>query len=82
MAVGLDPAILPVDEILAVGDAHFQARCHDPLDEFRRRGATLVIVTHELGEVQRLCERAVWLDGGKIAMQGEPGAVIEAYAKS
>ena len=69
-------------EILAVGDAHFQAKCYDRLDEFRRQGVTIVIVTHALAEVQRLCERAVWLDGGKIAMQGEPEAVIEAYAKS
>jgi ABC-type polysaccharide/polyol phosphate transport system ATPase subunit len=82
VAVHLDPEILLIDEILAVGDAHFQAKCHDRLDEFRRKGTTLVIVTHALAEVQRLCERAVWLDAGKIAMHGEPGAVIEAYAKS
>jgi ABC-type polysaccharide/polyol phosphate transport system ATPase subunit len=65
-----------------VGDAHFQAKCHDRLDEFRRQGVTLLIVTHALAEVQRLCDRAVWLDRGKIAMQGKPEAVIEAYAKS
>ena len=82
VAVHLDPEILLIDEILAVGDAHFQAKCYDRLDEFRRQGATLVIVTHALAEVQRLCDRAVWLDGGKIALQGEPEAVIEAYAKS
>src|SRR5262249_33812253 len=82
VAVHLDPEILLIDEILAVGDAHFQAKCHDRLDEFRRQGITLAIVTHALSEVQRLCDRAVWLDRGKIAMQGEPGAVIEAYAKS
>jgi homopolymeric O-antigen transport system ATP-binding protein len=82
VAVHLDPEILLVDEILAVGDAHFQAKCYDRLDEFRRQGVTIVIVTHALAEVQRLCERAVWLDGGKIAMQGEPEAVLEAYAKS
>jgi lipopolysaccharide transport system ATP-binding protein len=82
VAVHLDPEILLIDEILAVGDAHFQAKCHDRLDEFRRQGVTLLIVTHALTEVQRLCDRAVWLDRGKIAMQGDPGAVIEAYAKS
>src|SRR3546814_18827728 len=71
VAVHLDPEILLIDEILAVGDAHFQAKCYDRLDEFRRQGATLVIVTHALAEVQRLCDRAVWLEGGKIAMQGE-----------
>ena len=82
VAVHLDPEILLVDEILAVGDAHFQAKCYDRLDEFRRQGVTIVIVTHALAEVQRLCERAVWFDGGRIAMQGEPEAVLEAYAKS
>jgi lipopolysaccharide transport system ATP-binding protein len=82
VAVHLDPDILLIDEILAVGDAHFQAKCHDRLDEFRRQGVTLLIVTHSLPEVQRLCDRAVWLDRGKIAMQGKPEAVIEAYAKS
>jgi lipopolysaccharide transport system ATP-binding protein len=82
VAVHLDPEILLIDEILAVGDAHFQAKCYDRLDEFRRQGATLVIVTHAPGEVQRLCDRAMWLDRGKIVMHGEPGAVIDAYAKS
>jgi len=82
VAVHLDPEILLIDEILAVGDAHFQAKCHDRLDEFRRQGVTLLIVTHALTEVERLCDRAVWLDRGKIAMQGKPEAVIEAYAKS
>jgi ABC-type polysaccharide/polyol phosphate transport system ATPase subunit len=82
VAVHLDPDILLIDEILTVGDAHFQAKCHERLDEFRRQGVTLLIVTHALPEVQRLCDRAVWLDRGKIAMQGVPRAVIEAYAKS
>jgi ABC-type polysaccharide/polyol phosphate transport system ATPase subunit len=82
VAVHLDPEILLIDEILAVGDAHFQAKCHDRLDEFRRQGVTLLIVTHALTEVQRLCDRAVWLDRGKIAMEGKPEVVIEAYAKS
>jgi len=82
VAVHLDPEILLIDEILAVGDARFQAKCHDRLDEFRRQGVTLLIVTHALTEVQQLCDRAVWLDRGKIAMEGKPEVVIEAYAKS
>lgn len=82
VAVHLDPEILLIDEILAVGDGQFQAKCHDRLEEFRRQGATIVIVSHALAEVRRLCDRVVWLEGGKIAMQGEPEAVIEAYAKS
>jgi lipopolysaccharide transport system ATP-binding protein len=82
VAVHLDPKILLIDEILAVGDARFQAKCHERLDEFRRKGVTLIIVTHALTEVQQLCDRAVWLDRGKIAMEGKPEVVIEAYAKS
>jgi homopolymeric O-antigen transport system ATP-binding protein len=82
VAVHLDPDILLIDEILAVGDAHFQAKCHERFDEFRRQGVTLLIVTHALTEVQRLCDRAVWLDRGMIAMEGKPEVVIEAYTKS
>jgi homopolymeric O-antigen transport system ATP-binding protein len=82
VAVHLDPDILLIDEILAVGDTHFQARCYDRLDEFRRQGTTFVIVSHALSEIRHLCDRVVWLAGGKIMMQGKPDEVIAAYEKS
>ena len=82
VAVHLDPDILLIDEILAVGDAHFQARCHDRLEEFRRQGTTFVIVSHVLAEIRSLCDRVVWLAGGKVMMQGKPDEVIAAYEKS
>jgi lipopolysaccharide transport system ATP-binding protein len=82
VAVHLDPDILLVDEILAVGDAHFQARCYERLEEFRRQGITFVIVSHALGEIRDLCDRVVWLAGGRVMMQGKPDEVIGAYEKS
>jgi lipopolysaccharide transport system ATP-binding protein len=82
VAVHLDPDILLVDEILAVGDAHFQARCYERLEEFRRQGITFVIVSHALGEIRELCDRVVWLAGGRVMMQGKPDEVIGAYEKS
>ena len=82
VAAHLDPDILLIDEILAVGDAHFQAKCHERLMGFRRQGTTFVIVSHGLEEIRMLCDRVIWLEAGKIAMQGEPGEVIAAYSKS
>ena len=82
VAVHLEPDILLIDEILAVGDTHFQARCYERLEEFRRQGTTFVIVSHALAEIRFLCDRVVWLAGGKIMMQGTPDEVIAAYEKS
>jgi lipopolysaccharide transport system ATP-binding protein len=82
IAVHLEPDILLIDEILAVGDTHFQARCYERLEEFRRQGTTFVIVSHALAEVRFLCDRVVWLAGGKIMMQGQADEVIAAYEKS
>jgi len=73
---------LMIDEILAVGDTHFQARCHERLEDFRRQGTTFVIVSHGLAEIRLLCDRVVWLAGGKIMLQGKPDEVIAAYEKS
>jgi lipopolysaccharide transport system ATP-binding protein len=82
VAAHLEPDILLIDEILAVGDANFQAKCHERLADFRRQGVTLVIVSHALEVVRMLCDRAIWLQAGKVAMEGEPGAVIAAYSKT
>jgi lipopolysaccharide transport system ATP-binding protein len=82
VAVHLDPDILLIDEILAVGDTHFQARCYERLEEFRRQGTTFVIVSHALAEIRYLCDRVIWLAAGKIMMQGKPDEVIAAYEKS
>src|SRR6187455_768393 len=79
VAINVNPDVLLVDEVLAVGDEGFTHKCLDKFDEFRRRGRTIVIVTHSLDMVTRFCEEALWLDGGRIRAQGPPHQVIDAY---
>jgi ABC-type polysaccharide/polyol phosphate transport system ATPase subunit len=75
----LDPEILLIDEVLAVGDVHFQAKCRAKISEFRRRNVTMVLVSHSGDEIRRLCTRAIWLDRGKIVGQGPPDSVLPLY---
>jgi lipopolysaccharide transport system ATP-binding protein len=82
VAAHLDPDILLIDEILAVGDQHFQAKCRDKIAEFKERGVTIVLVSHALEDVRRLCHRVVWLEGGSIRAEGLAGPVIDAYAQA
>ena len=79
VAAHVDPDILVVDEILAVGDAEFQRRCLGRMSEFGREGRTVLFVSHDTGAVGRLCQRGVWLDGGEIRKVGAAHDVIEAY---
>jgi ABC-2 type transport system ATP-binding protein/lipopolysaccharide transport system ATP-binding protein len=79
VAVNLDPEILIVDEIVAVGDEDFQRRCFDHLYELRRKGVTIVFVSHSLPLVQSLCDRAAWLDHGRLRKEGPAGEVVDAY---
>jgi homopolymeric O-antigen transport system ATP-binding protein len=79
VAAHLEPDILLIDEILAVGDQHFQGKCREKIAEFKDRGVTIVLVSHALEDVRRLCHRAIWLDGGSIRSEGAPGSVIDAY---
>jgi ABC-type polysaccharide/polyol phosphate transport system ATPase subunit len=80
VAVHVEPEILLVDEVLAVGDQAFQAKCIDKIREFRRAGKTLLCVSHAAGMVQQLCDRAIWLDHGELIMSGSVFDVTEAYA--
>jgi lipopolysaccharide transport system ATP-binding protein len=82
IAVNLDPEILIVDEIIAVGDEEFQRRCFDHLYQLRRRGVTIVLVTHSLGLVTDLCDSAAWLDGGKLKAVGSAHEVVDQYLKA
>lgn len=82
IAVHLDPEILIVDEILAVGDEDFQRRCFDYLEQLRSRGVTIVFVSHSLGIVQKLCDQVAWLDHGVLRMVGDTMGVVEAYIES
>lgn len=79
VAVCVRPDILLVDEVLAVGDQEFRRRCLARLDEFRAKGGTLIVVTHDLESVQDLCTRAVWVDHGRIRADGPAKEVLAAY---
>ena len=79
IAVTARPEILVVDEIIAVGDEEFQRKCFDYLYELRRQGTTIVIVSHSLGVVTDLCDRAVWLDHGQMQASGEVRDVVDKY---
>ena len=79
VAIHVDPDVLLVDEVLAVGDEGFTHKCLDKFSEFRRRGRTVLLVTHSLGLVETLCDEAVWIDAGRVQAQGDPKRVVGAY---
>ena len=79
VAVNVDPDILLVDEVLAVGDESFSHKCLDKMSAFKKAGKTIVLVTHDLPTVERFCEQAVWLDRGCLQAQGDPRQVVDAY---
>src|SRR5438876_7035307 len=79
VAINVDPDVLLVDEVLAVGDEGFTHKCLDKFGEFKRRGTTVLLVTHSLGLVERFCDEALWLDAGKVRGEGDPKRVVDAY---
>ena len=79
VAINVDADILLVDEILSVGDQHFQTKCINKMKELKKEGKTMVFVTHSLGSAKELCDRSVWLSNGKIKMDGDTNTVIEKY---
>jgi lipopolysaccharide transport system ATP-binding protein len=79
IAVNLEPEILIIDEVIAVGDEAFQRRCFDHLYELRRKGVTIVLVTHSLALVADLCDEAAWLDGGTLRTVGPAREVVDDY---
>lgn len=79
VAINVDADILLVDEILSVGDQHFQAKCINKMKELKKEGKTMVFVTHSLGSAQELCNRSIWLCDGKIKMDGDTNTIIEKY---
>jgi ABC-type polysaccharide/polyol phosphate transport system ATPase subunit len=79
VAINVDPDVLLVDEVLAVGDEGFTHKCLDKFGEFRRRGKTILLVTHSLNLIERFCDDAVWLDAGEKRAEGDPKRVIGAY---
>ena len=79
IAAHVEPKILLIDEILSVGDQDFQRKSTEKIEEFRREGRTIVVVSHSLGLVQQLCKEVIWLDKGKIRQSGLATDVISAY---
>lgn len=81
VAINVDADILLIDEILSVGDEHFQNKCFEKMEELKEQGKTMVFVTHSMESVRKLCNRAIWLKDGKIKMDGDTNKVTDAYIK-
>lgn len=81
VAINVDADILLVDEILSVGDQHFQEKCLNKMKELKAQGKTMVFVTHSLGSARELCDRAVWLNKGHVQLDGDVNEVIDEYLK-
>src|SRR5438094_4279854 len=79
VAVHVDPEILLIDEVLAVGDEEFSQKCIAKIQEMKYRGVTQIFVTHQLDQVRNLCDRALWLDHGAAAAIGDPARVVDDY---
>ena len=79
VAINVDADILLIDEILAVGDVNFQAKCFNRLREIKAQGVTIVIVSHSLGQIEQICDRVIWIDEGLVRMEGLPVEVDYAY---
>src|SRR5947207_4732784 len=79
VAIHVNPDVLLIDEVLAVGDEGFTHKCLDKFAEFRRSGKTILLVTHSLNLVERFCDEALWLDGGRARANGDPKRVVGAY---
>lgn len=81
VAINVDAEILLIDEILAVGDQHFQDKCFAKLHELKNSDKTIVIVSHALDSIKQLCDRAVWIYNGEVKMDGDVEKVVEEYIK-
>jgi ABC-type polysaccharide/polyol phosphate transport system ATPase subunit len=79
VATEVDPEILLLDEILAVGDTPFRQKCFDRIEAFRQAGKTILFVSHDMQHILKYCDRAVLLEKGEIMAQGEPDEVIKSY---
>ena len=81
VAINVEADILLIDEILAVGDQHFQEKCFNKLEELSKESITIVIVSHSLDQIKKLCKRGIWINNGKVAMDDDIEKVIDAYLK-
>ena len=81
LAINVEPDILIVDEALSVGDVFFQAKCYKRMDEIRKNGTTILMVTHDMGSVIKYCDKVVLLNRGKFVAEGAAGAMVDLYKK-
>ena len=81
VAINVDADILLIDEILSVGDQHFQEKCFNKMRELKKEGKTMVFVTHSMESVKNLCDRAVWLYDGRVRMDGNTDEVVKEYLR-
>lgn len=79
VAINVNADVLLIDEILSVGDAHFQEKCHEKLDELKKSGVTIAIVSHDLGSIKSFCDKAIWINNGIVEKYGLPETVIDQY---
>ena len=79
IAINVDPDILLVDEVLAVGDAVFQRRCNEKFADFRRAGKTVVIVSHAADAMRTMCDKVAWLQDGRVVSEGRPEEIVDDY---
>ncbi|MBE0069261.1 ABC transporter ATP-binding protein [Thermoanaerobacterium thermosaccharolyticum] len=82
IAINIDPDILLIDEILAVGDENFQKKCFNKIKEFKNKGITIVIVSHDLGSIQKICDKVIWIDNGNVKAIGEPKRTVDMYLET
>jgi ABC-type polysaccharide/polyol phosphate transport system ATPase subunit len=82
VAVNLDPDVLLVDEVLAVGDADFQEKCYRKIEEFKRRGVTIFFVSHNMDAMRRICDRVLWIEDHVLKRDGATAEVIAEYEET
>jgi len=75
----LEPEILLIDEVLAVGDIDFQKKCIDKMMDFKKSGVTIILVSHSMEDVKKICDRVMWVENHTVRMIGEPDEVIASY---
>ena len=79
VAINVNADVLLIDEILSVGDANFQTKCRNKLNDLKHEGVTIVIVSHDLGTIQTFCDKAIWIRDGVAEKYGVPDSVIDTY---
>jgi len=82
IAAHVEPDVLLIDEVLAVGDAEFQERCFRKIEEFKRDGVTIFVVSHDLRALRRVCDRVLWVEAHRVKMDGPAQQVLDAYERN